>query len=154
MPKHFANPFGVNCSDPPEEVISFEDWDKERKEKEEAEEKARKKAKKEEEDRKREERRKAREAEKAHAKDEDSDDDELTEAELAMLRGYKKTSDGRTTSYFNREQTEEEKKLLGCIAPKKLEQSALASPSPTASVSSGEPNHQMPTMRFVTFLLG
>ena len=43
-----------------------------------------------------------------------------------MLRGYKKTSDGRTTSYFTREQTEEEKKLLGNIAPQRLN----AAPTP------------------------
>lgn len=37
-----------------------------------------------------------------------------------MLRGYKKTSDGRTTTYFHRELSEEEKKLLATNAPKKL----------------------------------
>mmetsp|Transcript_9425 Transcript_9425/g.13519 ORF Transcript_9425/g.13519 Transcript_9425/m.13519 type:complete len:348 (-) Transcript_9425:798-1841(-) len=46
-------------SEPPEEAISYEDWDKAKKKKDEDEEKARKKAKKEEEDRKKEERRKA-----------------------------------------------------------------------------------------------
>ncbi|KAL7527689.1 hypothetical protein ACHAXR_003458 [Thalassiosira sp. AJA248-18] len=127
------------ASDPPEEPLSFEDWDKERKSKEEAEEKARKKAKKEEEDRNKEERRKARKAQKAVNKKDDSDDDgdELTESELKMLRGYKKTSDGRTTSYFNREQTDHEKSLIGCIKPKRLEQTGPSSPSsPTASLSS------------------
>ena len=59
-----------------------------------------------------------------------------------MLRGYKKTSDGRTTSYFNREQTEHEKQLIGCIKPRKLEATDSTTtnnstvPSPT-SVSSG-----------------
>lgn len=113
-----------------EEAISFEDWEKERKQKEEEEQKARDRAKKEEEDRKRKERKAAREAEKRNAKsnaDEDSDDDELTEKELAMLRGYKKTSDGRTTSYFTREQTDHEKELIGCIKPKRLDESATAS---------------------------
>lgn len=121
-------------SDPPQEAISFEDWDKKRREKEEDEEKARKKAKKAEEDRKREERRGARAAQKAANKNnDDSDDDELTEKELAMLRGYKKTSDGRTTSYFNREQTEHEQNLIGSIKPKRLDESATAAtPSPTA----------------------
>jgi tetratricopeptide (TPR) repeat protein len=121
-------------SEPPEEAISYDDWDKARKKEEEDEEKARKKAKKEEEDRKREEKRKAREAQKASSKsnDNDSSDDELTEKEMAMLRGYKKTSDGRTTSYFNREQTEQEKELIGCIKPKRLEE-VSSTPSPTAA---------------------
>jgi len=124
------------ASDPPEEPISFDDWDKARKKKEEDEEKARKKAKKEEEDRKREERRKAKKAQKQQNKSNDSDD-ELTESEMAMLRGYKKTSDGRTTSYFNREQTEHEKQLIGCIKPKKLESSQNGGASPTSSTASG-----------------
>lgn len=127
-------------SDPPEEAISFDEWDKQRREREEEKEKARKKAKKAEEDLKREERRKAKEAEN-NKQDDSDDDDELTEQELAMLRGYKKTSDGRTTSYFNREQTEHEKALIGCIAPKKLDASTtaggVASPSTTSASSSG-----------------
>ena len=126
-------------SDPPEEAISFDEWDKQRRKREEDEEKARKKAKKDEEDKKREERRKAQKAAAANNnsnnKNDDSDDEELTEEELKMLRGYKKTSDGRTTSYFNREQTEHEKELIGCIAPKRLDESAVVSPSPTAVAS-------------------
>jgi len=110
-----------------EEAISFEDWEKERKEKE-----------KEEERRKKEERRKAREAAKAVAKDDDDDsDDELTEKELAQLRGYKKTADGRVTSYFTREQSDHEKSLIGDIAPKRLEPSAAPSPM---SAESGKGN--------------
>ena len=36
----------------------------------------------------------------------------------STMRGYKKTADGRTTTYFHREITEEEKKLLGdCRTP-------------------------------------
>jgi len=125
----------IQCRDPKAEVPSFEDWDKIRKQAEEAQEKARKKAKKAADDAKKEERRKAREAQKKENKANDSDDDdELTEKELAMLRGYKKTSDGRTTSYFSREQTEHEKNLLGSIAPKKLDESSA--PSSTASVAS------------------
>eukprot|EP00984_Skeletonema_dohrnii_P001008 scaffold320_cov108-Skeletonema_dohrnii-CCMP3373.AAC.11 len=125
-------------SEPPEEAISYEDWDKAMKKKDEDEEKARKKAKKEEEDRKKEEKRKAREAQKANSqsKDDDSSDDELTESELRSLRGYKKTSDGRTTSYFNREQTEKEKELIGCIKPKKLEEVSSAASSTAASPTS------------------
>eukprot|EP00612_Vaucheria_litorea_P006995 CAMPEP_0171472678 /NCGR_PEP_ID=MMETSP0946-20130122/1412_1 /TAXON_ID=109269 /ORGANISM="Vaucheria litorea, Strain CCMP2940" /LENGTH=292 /DNA_ID=CAMNT_0012002343 /DNA_START=349 /DNA_END=1227 /DNA_ORIENTATION=- len=36
------------------------------------------------------------------------------------LRGYKKTADGRITTYFNRDLSEEEKNLIGNIAPKKI----------------------------------
>lgn len=116
------------ASDPPKEAVSFDEWDKARTQKEEEAEKARKKAEKE---RKREERRRKNAASAATADDKgaESDDDELTEKELAMLRGYKKTSDGRTTSYFNREQTAREKELIGSIAPKRLEEPAAASPT-------------------------
>ena len=113
-----------------EEAISFEDYEKDLKEKEEAEEKARKKLKKEQEEKEKERKRKEREERKkieAQKKETESDsEDELTEKELQMLRGYKKTSDGRTTSYFTREQTEEEKKLLGSIAPQRLDATPVA----------------------------
>lgn len=116
------------ASDPPQEVVSFEEWDKQRRKTEEKAEKARKKAKKVEEECRREERRKAMGDAKApssvdDAPDED-DDDVLTEREIATLRGYKKTSDGRTTSYFTREQTDREKELIGSIAPKRLDDSS------------------------------
>ena len=101
------------------EAISFDDYEKELKAKEKEEEKARKKAKKEEEEKRAAQRRAAKAASKKDESDDD-DHDELTESEMKMFRGYKKTSDGRTTSYFTREQTEEEKKLLGSIAPQKL----------------------------------
>lgn len=106
-----------------EEAVSFEDWEKERKKHEEEEEK-----------KKKEERRKAREAARASekdSKDEDSDE-ELTEKELAQLRGYKKTADGRVTSYFTREQSAHEKTLIGDIAPKRLEESSPSTISPAA----------------------
>lgn len=46
----------------------------------------------------------------------------VTEEELGEnVRGYKKLADGRTTTYFNNELTEEAKKLIGDIAPKKIE---------------------------------
>ena len=44
------------------------------------------------------------------------------------MKGYKMTSDGRKTTYFNREMTEEEKVLLGDSTPKPLS-------STTSSVS-------------------
>jgi activator of HSP90 ATPase len=46
-------------------------------------------------------------------KDESSESSEL-------MRGYKKTKDGKTTSYFTRELDEHAKALMGDIAPKKL----------------------------------
>jgi len=105
-----------------EEHVPFETWDKERKEKEQ---KAKDALKKEEEERKRKERearRAAKKAAKAAAKQEnESSDEELTAEELKLLRGYKKTSDGRTTSYFNREQSEHEKQMIGDITPQRLE---------------------------------
>jgi tetratricopeptide (TPR) repeat protein len=122
-----------------QEAVSFEDWEKEQ---EKAATEA-KRLKEEEEKRLQEERRKTQAAAKPSkpATDEESDeDDELTEKELAMLRGYKKTSDGRTTSYFTRELPEHEKKMLGDIAPKRLDESTGTSsiepaplPSPAAA---------------------
>jgi len=41
-----------------------------------------------------------------------------------LMRGYKKTKDGKTTSYFTRELDEKAKVLLGDTAPKKLDQSS------------------------------
>ena len=127
-----------------EEVVSFDEYEKEIKKKLDEEEKARKKAKmdqEEEENRKREEERKRRKQQQQQVQqqqqdeeeEDDDDDDILTEKELQSLRGYKKTSDGRTTSYFTREQTEEEKKLLGSIAPKKLDPAAATATTATTT---------------------
>jgi hypothetical protein len=131
-----------NYSDPPQEVVSFEDWDKQRRKKEEKAEKARKKAKKAEEERRKEERWARARAEGGERKnadgggnDDDDSDDELTEKELAALQGYKKKSNGRTTSYFTREQTEREKELIGSIAPRRIDESS--SSDPAASDPSG-----------------
>jgi hypothetical protein len=44
----------------------------------------------------------------------------IAEAEASRLRGYKITADGRKTTYFNTELTEEAKALIGDIAPKKI----------------------------------
>lgn len=40
---------------------------------------------------------------------------------LVEMKGYKKTADGRVTTYFNNELTDEAKALIGDIAPKRLE---------------------------------
>lgn len=122
-----------------EEAITYEVYEKELKEKKEEAEKAKKKLKKEEDELKSKERAAKKNEAKKEENDNDSSDDELTEKELQMLRGYKKTSDGRTTSYFTREQTEEEKKLLGNIAPQRL--SAANAPQrldSTASIASAK----------------
>lgn len=42
------------------------------------------------------------------------------------MKGYKKTADGRLTTYFNNDLSEEAKALIGDIAPKKLEPAAAA----------------------------
>jgi tetratricopeptide (TPR) repeat protein len=54
----------------------------------------------------------------APAKAEEDDEDDL---EKLNVRGYKKTADGRTTTFFNHDLDEETKKLIGSIAPKKLD---------------------------------
>jgi tetratricopeptide (TPR) repeat protein len=75
-----------------EPAITYEDWEKEQEE-------AEKKKKKEEEDRRKAERKARAAARKAaKAESESDDDEELTPSELAMMRGYKKTADGRVTS--------------------------------------------------------
>jgi tetratricopeptide (TPR) repeat protein len=115
------------------EVLSFEDWETERTRIEEEEKKEKERVRKEEEKKRREERKAARKEKQP----ESDSEDELTEKELAMLRGYKKTSDGRTTSYFTREQTEKEKELIGCIQPKRLESSASSATSEQAQSNVG-----------------
>lgn len=64
------------------------------------------------------------------------DDNDDEEEENAIIRGYKKTSDGRTTSYFHNEMDENTKALIGSIAPKKIE-SISATPESTASSTNG-----------------
>ena len=48
-------------------------------------------------------------------------DDALSFSASDKIRGYKLTSDGRKTTFFNNELDEETKKLIGNIAPKKLD---------------------------------
>jgi tetratricopeptide (TPR) repeat protein len=115
-----------------ETVLSFEEWEKERQENENAE----KKKKRKEEKRLKEERRKAQAAAKKEQDSDPDDDDELTEKEIAQLRGYKKTADGRVTSYFTKELSETEKNLIGDIAPKKLDSPSSSSTEPTLTTPS------------------
>jgi len=111
-----------------EDAITFDDYEKDLKVKADEAEKVMDKLKKEKEKSDNADRKARKKVQEAAKEVEESDDseDELTEKELQMLRGYKKTSDGRTTSYFSREQTEAEKKLLGNIAPQRL--AATAAP--------------------------
>ena len=61
----------------------------------------------------------------------DTDADDFTKSD--HVRGYKIVG-GKKTSYFHHEMTEEEKKLIGDIAPKKLDANAAA-----ATATSAEP---------------
>eukprot|EP00980_Cylindrotheca_fusiformis_P002186 scaffold499_cov120-Cylindrotheca_fusiformis.AAC.9 len=111
-----------------EPALSFEEYEKLRKDAEE---------KKKEEEKER--RKKAREAARRTEEEENNDsDDELTEAELAQLRGYKKTSDGRVTSYFTREQSKEEILLAAeRNAPQKIGSPNGSTPTPVVPSSDG-----------------
>lgn len=66
-------------------------------------------------------------------KTEDNDEDDGED--LKGLRGYKKTSDGRTTSYFNNEMDEKTKSLIGDITPKTI--AAAAANTSTTTVNGG-----------------
>lgn len=55
-----------------------------------------------------------------------------TGATGAGMKGYKKTADGRMTTYFNNDLTEEAKALIGDIAPKKVEATAADAESGSA----------------------
>lgn len=52
------------------------------------------------------------------AKEEEEDDEEENENKI---RGYKLTTDGRKTTFFNNEMDEQTKALIGNIAPQKIE---------------------------------
>jgi Activator of Hsp90 ATPase, N-terminal/Tetratricopeptide repeat len=110
-----------------EPAITFEEYEKELKEKEEKSRKEKEEASKVEESRRKEERRRARaaerEARKAMEPSENDDDDVLTEKEIAQMRGYKKTADGRVTSYFTRELSSDAKQALAAVhqGPRKLD---------------------------------
>lgn len=58
----------------------------------------------------------------------------LTDTEM---RGYKKTADGKTTTYFHRELSEEDKKLLGDSTPKPISPAASNDPTVTAAGAGG-----------------
>jgi len=64
--------------------------------------------------------------------DDDDDDEDL---KSLNLRGYKKTSDGRTTSFFNNELDEQTKALIGNIQPKKIDPASAAAAAAPVPVS-------------------
>mmetsp|Transcript_5956 Transcript_5956/g.14362 ORF Transcript_5956/g.14362 Transcript_5956/m.14362 type:complete len:267 (+) Transcript_5956:1098-1898(+) len=67
------------------------------------------------------------------AKAADADEDEEDDLKGVNLRGYKKTSDGRTTSFFNNELDEKAKALIGDITPQAIKPSeAAAAPAGAA----------------------
>jgi len=114
-------------------VVSFEEWEKEQKKRKEEVEKQKKKEKEAQRKKEAAMREKARKEKESKRKDDgsDTDDDILTKSEKSMLRGYKKTSDGRTTSYFNNDLSDRDKSLIGDITPQRL--SDVTSPTSTAS---------------------
>lgn len=57
------------------------------------------------------------------------------EKDLSM-RGYKKTADGRTTSFFHRDIDDEAKKLIGSIVPKKIDVGASSASNAATVVAS------------------
>jgi hypothetical protein len=60
---------------------------------------------------------------KKTAKEEERDEEEENENKI---RGYKLTTDGRKTTFFNNEMDEQTKALIGNIAPQKIECSDAA----------------------------
>jgi tetratricopeptide (TPR) repeat protein len=114
-----------------EPAITFEEWDQKRKDQLEQERQAKEAERKAQ--RLREKAKKAKAKTKNDDDDDDDDDDVLTESELAMMRGYKKTSDGRTTSYFTRELSSDEVNQLGDMAPKRLDNNSAKTMVPSTA---------------------
>ncbi len=68
----------------------------------------------------------------------DGDDVEIVKGESDVIRGYKKTKDGKTTSYFHRDLDDEAKKLIGDNTPKRIGVSSNDSaPRPISTQGSG-----------------
>lgn len=79
---------------------------------------------------------KAPSASKAATVEKEDNEDNDEDLKALNLRGYKKTSDGRTTTFFNNELDEEAKKLIGNIAPKKLDADVIPTVTVTPEVGS------------------
>eukprot|EP00804_Cyclotella_cryptica_P000493 CCRYP_018529-RA/>CCRYP_018529-RA protein AED:0.00 eAED:0.00 QI:79/-1/1/1/-1/1/1/649/316 len=90
----------------------------------------------------------------------DDKEDESVFTKSDHVRGYKIRSDGKKTSYFDREISEETKALIGDIAPKKIDpNNSIASgndvatePLPTAEGASAWNKAGEYLMKFVPFL--
>lgn len=65
-----------------------------------------------------------------------ADDAEIKKSEVERIRGYKIVN-GKKTSFFHHEQTEEEKALIGDITPKLIDASSGAAPDNAAPVEKG-----------------
>lgn len=61
----------------------------------------------------------------------ETEEEDTAETGQAPIRGYKKTSDGKVTTFFNHELDDQTKALIGNIAPKKLDPSTSATAFPT-----------------------
>eukprot|EP00968_Pinguiococcus_pyrenoidosus_P003629 scaffold241_cov242-Pinguiococcus_pyrenoidosus.AAC.6 len=59
------------------------------------------------------------------------EDDDLEAGTASDLRGYRRTADGKVTTYFNNELSEEAKKLIGDITPQRVDPVAPAAQAPT-----------------------
>ncbi|CAE7536575.1 HOP3 [Symbiodinium microadriaticum] len=60
-------------------------------------------------------------------------EDDHYDGEASKFRGYKKTADGRVTTFFHNELDEQTKALIGDIAPKKLDPAFTSTDAPSAS---------------------
>jgi activator of HSP90 ATPase len=72
---------------------------------------------------------------KAGGAESDEEDEEALKAE--NLRGYKVLADGRKTTYFNKELSEETKRLIGDIAPKKIDPAEAPAGAATNGAGAG-----------------
>ena len=73
---------------------------------------------------------KSKPARKQRDESESEDDEDIDIAKLGGVKGYVTKADGKKTTYFNRELSEEAKELIGDIAPK-----AIVTPEKTATDS-------------------
>jgi tetratricopeptide (TPR) repeat protein len=60
-------------------------------------------------------------------------ENEGDDSELSKFRGYKKTADGRTTTFFNNDLDAETKALIGDIAPKKIDPAVVHAESTSSA---------------------
>ena len=63
------------------------------------------------------------------------EDDEEVKLKAEEMRGYKTLADGRKTTYFNNELSEDAKRLIGDIAPKKIEVPATTTEAASAGAA-------------------